>query len=822
MRRPSWSGQAVKTALYFLIVLSVCFAPRPLKAGICDYSPTNQVDIMVLYTDQAVTGVGGLANAYAYMDNYLYRLNQTLRNSGTGIQIREVARKQVTYTESGLGLTDLSRLRFFDGFIDEIHTWRDAYGADLVTMFVDSADNSYGYQSPGLDFTGFSVVLLGTISPYVFAHEIGHNLGMDHSGSYVTPDSYSTLELLGFLAIPYYSNQVATFAGDPVGSPSFDTAATINAYKASVEAYRPQGSINAAPTVSLTTPASGAIYNAMDAVTMNATASDSDGSIYQVDFYIDEMKLATVFFPPYQLTWGPLPAGSHLLRVEAVDDLHARASSSVSIMVNPTLPLGWDEGEVYEPGIICFYKPGSSGQAAGIFRASGTGGAGSTHDQHHFSYQTLCGDGSISAYVDNLQSASSVGRAGLMIRDDLNSVGTYIFSGPSLSSGYGFVSSWRATANTGGTFITSGNKIKGWFKLERVGSSFTAYTSINGSTWNVFNGPISIPMTDPVYMGFMSESEGGTALSQALSADFTNMALTGSLNCASPTPSQTPNSSVTPTVMSSPSASPSVSPTHSITQTHTLTPTQTQSPSSTLTPTRTHSPTVTPSDTRTASPTQSPSSTRSPTHTESPTGTASDTRTDSPTRSPTATLSGTPTASPTRSASSTPSSTGTPSPTRTLSFTPSPTPGESPSFTQSPADSPTPSPSATQTSTPLPSSSPSPTLSVTPTLTALVSAAGGTEAPQLVSVQLVPNPIASGPGLLAVKLEGNAERFQMRLFSPGYTVVAEKTYETAAPPGWVYLPVDPTAWPQSLLYLRLTAEGHGGKSSKITKILVLR
>ena len=59
-----------------------------------------------------------------------------LDNSNTLINMRLVHSAQVAYTESGSYSTDLDRLTSTsDGYMDEVHTWRDQYGADLVAIF---------------------------------------------------------------------------------------------------------------------------------------------------------------------------------------------------------------------------------------------------------------------------------------------------------------------------------------------------------------------------------------------------------------------------------------------------------------------------------------------------------------------------------------------------------------------------------------------------------------------------------------------------------------------------------------------------------------
>jgi hypothetical protein len=92
---------------------------------------------------------------------------------------------------------------------------------------------------------------------------------------------------------------------------------------------------NNPPTVSITTPANGATFNAPANITINATASDSDGTISSVAFYQGTTLLGTDTTSPYSYTWSSVPDGNYILTAEATDDDGAvTTSSAVSISVS--------------------------------------------------------------------------------------------------------------------------------------------------------------------------------------------------------------------------------------------------------------------------------------------------------------------------------------------------------------------------------------------------------------------------------------------------------------------------------------------------------
>jgi hypothetical protein len=91
---------------------------------------------------------------------------------------------------------------------------------------------------------------------------------------------------------------------------------------------------NPAPTVSITSPVSGATFTTGQTITINATASDN-GSITKVEFYADGTKLGEDATSPYTFTWTGATAGNHSLTSKATDNQGAiTTSSEVSISVN--------------------------------------------------------------------------------------------------------------------------------------------------------------------------------------------------------------------------------------------------------------------------------------------------------------------------------------------------------------------------------------------------------------------------------------------------------------------------------------------------------
>ena len=89
---------------------------------------------------------------------------------------------------------------------------------------------------------------------------------------------------------------------------------------------------NVPPSVSITNPASGASFIAPATVTIQAGASDTDGSVTNVQFYDGASSLGNVTASPYNLTVG-LTVGSHTLTAVASDN---RGDTTTSTPVTVT------------------------------------------------------------------------------------------------------------------------------------------------------------------------------------------------------------------------------------------------------------------------------------------------------------------------------------------------------------------------------------------------------------------------------------------------------------------------------------------------------
>lgn len=113
---------------------------------------------------------------------------------------------------------------------------------------------------------------------------------------------------------------------------------------------------NPLPDVEITSPGDGATFTAPASITIEAAATDVNGSISQVSFLADSQPLGVVTQPPWIWTWTSPPLGVHVLEAVAEDDEGATASSApVAILVAPPgapVPIAVANASFEEPVLV--------------------------------------------------------------------------------------------------------------------------------------------------------------------------------------------------------------------------------------------------------------------------------------------------------------------------------------------------------------------------------------------------------------------------------------------------------------------------------------
>ena len=154
-----------------------------------NFSTSDEIDVLVAYTNRAKLNSGNIDNL---IDGSSALANGSFSNSSISATLNIVKKVEVNYLESGSFATDLIALRNkTDGEMDNIHTLREQYGADLVVLILGSGDlcgsayvdvpSSYAFSVVKYDCAGNGLT---------FSHEIGHNLGAGHDVPNVAVSAY--------------------------------------------------------------------------------------------------------------------------------------------------------------------------------------------------------------------------------------------------------------------------------------------------------------------------------------------------------------------------------------------------------------------------------------------------------------------------------------------------------------------------------------------------------------------------------------------------------------------------------------------------------
>ncbi len=208
------------------------------------------IDIMVIYTDDARVGEGSTAAMKARIALALTETNTAYAHSAVTPRLRLVHVHELGYAETGNMGTDLNRLiNNGDGILDAVHSLRNTYGADMVSLVVEnggsycglaaaimaSASNAFqvtardgcmtGYYSFGHEFghlqgARHDTYVDPTNTPYIYGHGYVHKHATVASQRWRTVMAYNTACAdAGYYCnrLQYFSNPVKTYLGAPMG-----------------------------------------------------------------------------------------------------------------------------------------------------------------------------------------------------------------------------------------------------------------------------------------------------------------------------------------------------------------------------------------------------------------------------------------------------------------------------------------------------------------------------------------------------------------------------------------------------------------------------
>lgn len=176
----------------------------------------------------------------------------------------------------------------------------------------------------------------------------------------------------------------------------------------------------------------------------------------------------------------------------------ATCTAQITVQEGTALPAGWTNANIGNAQGSAIYKPCTAG---GQFTLTSTGYSNNP-DLQHSAWQSLCGNGSITAHVS---SVSNLGWAGVEMRESSMPGSRKIALKTQLST---FVR--RVLRSTPNTLAQTQNfpvqAGQGWLRITRTGNSFALYVSNNGVNWQQVGAATNLLLPTCIQVGLFAES----------------------------------------------------------------------------------------------------------------------------------------------------------------------------------------------------------------------------------------------------------------------------------------------------------------------------
>jgi RHS repeat-associated protein len=373
----------------------------------------------------------------------------------------------------------------FNGVTATPTSWNDA---SIVVPVPAGATNGNvivtvgGVQSNGVSFTVLPTAGIINLSPT--SGPVGTAVTITGTNFGATQGA-STVTFAGTTATPTNWNATSITVPVPNGATTGNVVVTVDGGASNVVGF------TVTPSLSITglSPSSGMVGTLVTiaGTLFGATQGPSTIALNTVSATVVSWSDTTIVaVVPAGVSSGPFSI-----------TVNAQVATSPSFIVT-AIPTGWVDADV---GTVS--QAGSATYSGSTFTVAGAGGGTwGNADGMNFVYQTMVGDGSITARLTGLQSygPSAYAEAGVMIRETLDPGSTnalVLFSDGVPCPGS------RSTTNAGEnvTIGLASGSLPEWMQLVRVGSTLTAYISSDGVNWTQLGAAMTVSMAQTVYIG---------------------------------------------------------------------------------------------------------------------------------------------------------------------------------------------------------------------------------------------------------------------------------------------------------------------------------
>jgi PKD repeat protein len=215
-------------------------------------------------------------------------------------------------------------------------------------------------------------------------------------------------------------------------------------------------------------------------------------------------------------------SGTYTITLTVTDNAGATAAATTTAAISSattSLPSPWLTQDIGSVGLT-----GSATYSSGRFTVAGAGAdIWGTVDAFRYVYRTLSGNGQIIARVASMTNTNTYAKAGVMIRNGLQSGSAHALVNFVPSGGVEFLArpGFSQSTKVAGT---AAQTLPGWLRLVRSGSTITASVSRDGSAWTQI-GSTTVSLGTTAYVGLAVTSHNTSVRN---TATFDSVAVTSS------------------------------------------------------------------------------------------------------------------------------------------------------------------------------------------------------------------------------------------------------------------------------------------------------